>query len=413
MQTFRYEEGQLHCESVAVGDVARAVGTPFYLYGSSAIHDNYCAFEKALQTVPHLTCFAVKSNSNLAVLRLLREAGAGFDIVSGGELYRLLKVGANPAKVLFSGVGKTDAEIQSGIRAGILQFNVESEEELERIEAIASAGGGRVRVALRVNPDVDPGTHAYISTGLHTHKFGMPMPAARLLYGAASRFPHLDFTGISCHIGSQIVELGPFREALRALKDLVQGLGQSGRALRYLDIGGGLGVRYDQERPPTIDDYAAMLAEETAEMGLTLLLEPGRRIVAEAGILVTRVVLTKTTGTKKFVVVDAGMNDLIRPTLYGAFHAIEPVKSSEGAEEVVDVVGPICESGDFFAHDRALAPVRSGDLLAIRNAGAYGYSQASNYNSRPRIPEVMVRENRFRIVSERETYEDLIRLEHQ
>ena len=410
MESFIYRDGELHCDGVSVAKIAASVGTPFYLYSAAAVERNYRLFEDALAGVAHLTCFSVKANSNLAVLRLLRDLGSGFDIVSSGELYRLREVGADPRRILFSGVGKTDQELQDALQEGILQFNVESEAELARLNALAGVRSAAAPVALRVNPAVDSGTHHYISTGLPTHKFGIPMDRARRIYAQPHRYPHLSFTGVSCHIGSQITALYPFEQAVTLLSELVLQVREQVTTLRFADIGGGLGIRYQDEQPPSVDDYIKAVCRHLVPLKLTLLLEPGRRIVGEAGILVTRVVLTKESSTKRFVVVDAAMNDLIRPTLYGAFHAVEPVREpSRLTAEPVDIVGPVCESGDFFARDRPLAPVETGDLLAIRNAGAYGYSQASNYNSRRRPAEVMVQGGAFRTVRERESYADLVR----
>ncbi|MBI2822278.1 MAG: diaminopimelate decarboxylase [Acidobacteria bacterium] len=409
MDSYSYINGQLYCEDVPIAAIASAVGTPFYLYSARAIERSYQAFEEALCDIPHLTCFAVKANSNLAVLNLLRQLGSGFDIVSQGELYRLQEIGTDPQRILFSGVGKTDEEILAALEAGILEFNAESEDEVARINRLAGSREAAAHVALRVNPDVDTNTHAYVSTGRQEHKFGIPVDVALKIYTRAQAYRHLVFTGVSCHIGSQITELQPFQEAVRVLKSLILKLGNNAKTLKFLDVGGGLGIRYAQEHPPSIPEYVRELARAMQPLDLTLMLEPGRSIVAKAGVLVTRVILTKKTRHKQFVVVDAGMNDLIRPTLYGAFHAIDPVRQPAGRRQRVDVVGPVCETGDFFAQDRLLAPAAAGDLLAIRDAGAYGYTQASNYNSRRRAAEVMVQNGTFRIVRERESYEDLVR----
>ncbi len=412
MNSHCYKNGELYCDDFPIAAVAEAVGTPFYLYSAATIERNFREFEQALGDVPHLTCFAVKANSNLAVLKLLYDLGSGFDIVSQGELYRVQKIGADPKRIIFSGVGKTDDEIAAALKSGILELHAESEEELSRIEILAAERSIRADIALRVNPNVDPKTHPYIATGLQLHKFGIPMEDAVHIYLKPEKYPHLIFSGVSCHIGSQITALEPFEEALDNLKELILRLGAKGHSLKFLDVGGGLGIRYDNEAPPSITEFGRALASESRPLGLTLLVEPGRSIVGEAGVLVTRVLLTKKNVHKKFVVVDAGMNDLIRPTLYQAFHAIEPARQTTGEPELVDVVGPVCETGDFFARDRLLPPVKTGDLLVIRNAGAYGYVQVSNYNSRRRAPEVMVQNGSFRVVRERESYEDLIRLEN-
>ncbi|MBI4456992.1 MAG: diaminopimelate decarboxylase [Acidobacteria bacterium] len=411
MDSYRYKNAALCCDGLSIAAIADAVGTPFYLYSATMIERNFKAFENALYDVPHLTCFAVKANSNLAVLKLLHDLGSGFDIVSQGELYRLEKIGADAKRILFSGVGKRDEEIVAGLQTGILQFNAESKDELQRINDLASKYSIRADVGVRINPGVDPKTHAYIATGSENHKFGIPMDAAQRIYAEPRKYPHLTFTGISCHIGSQITELRPFQEAVESLQRLVVKLGARGKCLKFLDIGGGLGIRYDKEQPPSIEEYARSLAEQTRSLNLTLLLEPGRSIVGKAGVLVTKVILTKQGARKQFVVVDAGMNDLIRPTLYGAFHAIDPVRKPAGACRPMDVVGPICETGDFFAQNRLLPPVKAGDLLAIRDVGAYGFSQASNYNSRRRAAEVMVQNGSFRVIRERESFEDLVKLE--
>jgi diaminopimelate decarboxylase len=352
MDSFSYRDGELHCDGISIAKIAASVGTPFYLYSAAVVERNYRLFENALAGVPHLTCFAVKANSNLAVLRLLRDLGSGFDIVSRGELYRLREVGADPQRILFSGVGKIDEELQDALQEGILQFNVESEAELERLNAFAGGRSAAAAVALRVNPAVDSGTHDYISTGLPIHKFGIPMDRARRIYAQPGRYPHLTFTGVSCHIGSQITALYPFEQAVTLLSELVLEVREQVTTLRFVDIGGGLGIRYQDEQPPSVNDYAKAVCRRLVPLDLTLLLEPGRRIVGEAGILVTRVVLTKESGAQKFVVVDAGMTDLIRPTLYGAFHAIEPVREWRLQSHQPDLGGRHrpCRSSDQLRH---------------------------------------------------------------
>lgn len=396
------------CEAVSVAHIAQAVGTPFYLYSHATLRHHFVTFDKAFEGMDHLVCFSAKANSNLAVLRLFAGLGGGLDIVSGGELFRGLKAGVQPERIVFSGVGKREDEILFALDSGILMFNVESFEELERIDRCASQRAKEAPIALRVNPDVDPGTHPYISTGLKKNKFGLNKNAVVEAYKDAAQRSHVRIVGISCHIGSQITEIAPFLEALECIKDLIAALASLGITISYLDLGGGLGITYDQESPPHPSDYGKAVVERLGEVGVTLILEPGRVIVGNAGILVTRVLYTKQGEGKDFVIVDAAMNDLARPALYDAYHAIEPVvKNRQGAVQA-DVVGPICESGDFLARDRRIPQVRAGDLLAVMSAGAYGFSMSSNYNSRPRAAEVMVREDNFFVIRARESYEDLI-----
>jgi diaminopimelate decarboxylase len=408
MNYFNYQDDNLFCESVPVARIAEEVGTPFYLYSAATLTRHFQAMDQAFGDIPHLTCFAVKSCSNLAVLNIFAKLGGGADIVSGGELYRALAAGMDPGRIVYSGVGKTAAEIEMALKAGILMFNVESAPELETIQAVATALGTTAPISLRVNPDVDPKTHAYISTGLAKNKFGVPMETAEALYHQAASMPNIVIRGVSCHIGSQLTEMSPFLESLRKMKAFMARLATANIKISYLDLGGGLGIRYNDEEPPHPTAYAAAIKAELGDSGCTLVLEPGRVIVGNAGILVTRVLYSKTSTTKKFLVVDAGMNDLGRPSLYDAFHAIQPVRQTSTATAKADLVGPICETGDFLARDRELPLAKSGDLLAIMSAGAYGFSMSSNYNSRPRVAEVLVSGSRFHVIRARETYETLV-----
>lgn len=412
MEHLRLQHGELHCEGVALAAIARELGTPTYVYSSAALTANYRAYAEALAGTGHLICYAVKANSNLAVLNLLARLGAGFDIVSGGELARVLAAGGDPAKVVFSGVGKSAAEMAEALRAGIHCFNVESSAELERLNAVAGSLGRRAPVSLRVNPDIDAGTHPYIATGLSENKFGLPIAAARACYAQARALPHIEIRGVDCHIGSQLTTLAPFEAALERVLLLIAELRADGIALRHLDLGGGLGVRYRDEKPPTPAAYVAALRRQTDALGLTLILEPGRSIVADAGLLLTRVEYLKDNGNRHFAIVDAAMNDLVRPALYDAWMAIEPVAPrADAPERRYDVVGPVCETGDFLGRDRPLR-LAAGDLLCVRGAGAYGFTMSSNYNTRPRAAEVMVVGDRFHLVRERETIADLMRGEH-
>jgi diaminopimelate decarboxylase len=410
MHYFEYRDGELYCEGVALERIAADVGTPAYIYSEATLSRHVRVFDEAFQSVPHLICYAVKANSNINILRRFAKWGTGFDIVSGGELFRVLRAGAPAEKVIFAGVGKTPDEIRYALDAGILFFNVESSSELELIQRIASDAGKRAPVSIRANPDVDPRTHPYISTGMQKHKFGISLPEARELYRYARNLSNLDVVGVQCHLGSQITEMGPFEEALTSLRQFISELKSDGVALKYLDFGGGLGISYIDEQPPSPAVYGSAVAKATKDLGLTIVLEPGRVIVGNAGILLTRVLLKKNQGLKKFLVVDAGMNDLIRPALYGSHHQIWPVHERT-AKETVDVVGPVCESADFFAKDREVAVLEPGELLAVMSAGAYGFSLSSNYNSRPRVPEILVSGDTYQVIRVRETYEDLVRLE--
>jgi diaminopimelate decarboxylase len=410
MDHFSYRQGQLATESVSLRALADAVGTPAYVYSRAALLSGYNEYDRAFQKVPHIVCYSVKANSNLGVLSALARAGAGADIVSGGELYRALRAGVPPQKIIFSGVGKSRDEIRDALKAEILLFNVESVSELHAVDEVARAMGTRAPVALRVNPDVDPETHPYIATGFRTSKFGIPIDQARAVYRQAAKMAGIRVAGADMHIGSQLTKVTPFADALARLAALIKELREDGVEIRLLDVGGGLGIRYRDEQPPSHQEYATLLLPALEELGVTVLLEPGRSIVGNAGLLLTRVLYRKDTGTKRFVVVDAAMNDLIRPALYGAHHDIRPVDEQRlgGATETVDVVGPICESGDFLAKDRTMSRVEEGDLLAVMSAGAYGFAMASNYNTRPRAAEVLVDGNRYTIVRRRETYEDLV-----
>lgn len=412
MHHFEERDGEMYCEDVPVRRVAEQVGTPFYLYSHATLTRHYRVFDEAFAGIDHLICFAMKANENLAILRLFANLGAGFDIVSGGELYRVLRAGGDPSRVVYSGVGKTAGEIDEALDARILCFNVESTEELHAIDERARRKGVRAPIALRVNPDVDPRTHPYIATGLRKSKFGIPVEQALRDYETARSLANLEVVGLDCHIGSQITETGPFTDAMKRLRDLVQRLRGAGITIRLLDIGGGLGIPYRDETPPAPAEYARALAEGLHEFnrtGCRILLEPGRVIVGNAGILVTRLLYRKGTDAKKFLVVDAAMNDLIRPALYGSWQEIRAVGKTGGERVVADVVGPICESGDFLAKDREVPAAAPGDLLAVMSAGAYGFVMSSNYNARPRVPEVLVRGEEIHVIRRRESYEDLVR----
>ena len=409
MHHFNYRGKELYCEDVPVAEIAAEVGTPFYLYSHATLARHFDAFDGSFAEVPHLVCYSVKANSNLAVLKLFFDRGAGADIVSGGELYRALKAGGDPGRIVYSGVGKREDEIEYALREGILMFNVESHQELELIDAVAGRMKRRARVALRVNPDVDPKTHPYISTGLKKNKFGIPVGEVFDEYRFAKGLANLDVAGVDCHIGSQLTMLQPFVDALKKVKELVIALRGEGIDIRYLDFGGGLGITYSDEKPPHPTEYGRAIIDEVRDLDVTLIFEPGRVIAGNAGILVSRVLYTKKGEEKNFIIVDAAMNDLARPSLYGSYQEIVPVEKKDGAMLPADVVGPICESGDFLARDRELPRFGRGDLLAVMSAGAYGFTMASNYNSRPRPPEVLVSGDRFFVIRTRETYPDLVR----
>ncbi len=409
MNYFEYRDGRLHCEGVSIDSIAEKVGTPFYLYSYQTLVRHFSVFDQAFNGIPHLVCYSVKANSNLALLRLFTSLGGGMDVVSGGELYRALKGGADPKKIVFSGVGKRKDEIEYALNTGILMFNIESSQELQAVNEVAGQVGKKAPVAIRVNPDIDPKTHPYISTGLKKNKFGIDILRAPMAYQMASQLPSLQVIGIDCHIGSQLVEVEPIVEALKKLKQLVQELRKGGMEIRYLDLGGGLGITYGDEEPPHPVEYASSILEEVRGFGCTLIMEPGRVIVGNAGILVTKVLYLKENEEKRFVIVDAGMNDLVRPSYYGSYHRILPVKAERREEVVADVVGPICESSDFLAKERKMPKVDPGELVAVMSAGAYGFSMSTNYNSRPRVAEVLVRDERVAVIRKRENYEDLIR----
>ncbi|HHD57501.1 MAG TPA: diaminopimelate decarboxylase [Desulfobulbaceae bacterium] len=413
MHHFHYKNNELYCENVPVSEITARIGTPLYLYSRATLTRHLRAFDDGFSGIGHLTCFAVKSCSNLAILQQFAAMGAGADIVSGGELFRALKAGIDPKKIIYSGVGKTEAEIREALLVDILLFNVESPQELDRLQGLAAELGTTAPVSFRINPDVDPKTHAYISTGLAKNKFGIPVEEALDEYIRAHEMDNVEILGVSCHIGSQLTQIEPFLEALNKVKGFVNRLQEKGIDIRYLDLGGGLGITYNDEEPPPPQDYAEAIMKEMRDMDCTLILEPGRVIVGNAGILLTEVQYTKVNSggekEKRFVIVDAAMNDLTRPTLYGAYHEIQPVKQTDAPLEVVDVVGPICETGDFMARDRELPQVQQGDLLAIMSSGAYGFTMSSNYNSRPRAAEVLVDDQEVHIIRRREDYDDLIR----
>ena len=406
MSYFEYRNGELHAESVPLSAIAEQYGTPCYVYSRAALMASWRAFDAAFAGHDHLVCYAVKANSTLAVLNVLARLGSGFDIVSGGELARVLAAGGDPRKVVFSGVGKSADEMRQALAAGILCFNVESEGELARLEAAAAETGTTAAVSLRVNPDVDPRTHPYIATGLRQNKFGIPYEQALALYGRTRGMRHLFPAGVGCHIGSQLTELSPFVAALDRVLALADRLRADGIALTHVDIGGGLGIRYQNESPPAVSDYARALLEKLGDRPLRLLLEPGRAVAGGAGVLLTRVEYLKHGKDGNFAIVDAAMNDLMRPALYDAWHDVLPVAPGDG-ERVYEVVGPVCESGDFLARDRRLA-LREGSLVAIMTAGAYGMSMSSNYNTRPRAAEVMVDGAQPHLVRRRETVSELM-----
>jgi diaminopimelate decarboxylase len=402
--------GELRVEGVSLEAIAARFGTPCYVYSRAALEAAWREYDAAFSGVPHLVCYAMKANSNLAVLDVFARLGSGFDIVSGGELDRALAAGADPARIVFSGVGKTESEMGAALAAGILCFNVESATELEALDRVAARAGKAAPISLRVNPDVDARTHPYISTGLKENKFGVAFDAALGLYRRAASLPHLAVRGIDIHIGSQLSELEPLREAARKVLDLVDQLAADGIPLHHIDLGGGLGIRYRDETPLPVADYAAMLREVFRGRRETLLLEPGRRLVGDAGVLLTRVLYLKPGDERSFAIVDAAMNDLIRPALYDAWHPVEPVRARDSAPQRYQIVGPICESADFIARDRDLA-LETGDLLAIRAAGAYAFAMSSNYNARPRACEVIVDGDRVHLARRRETTAELFALE--
>jgi len=413
MHHFEYRNGEMFAEAVPLKKIAKEVGTPAYVYSLATLTRHFRVFDQAFAAVPHIVCFSVKANSNIALLKVFANEGSGFDIVSGGELFRALKAGGDPRKIVFSGVGKKRGEIEDALHAGILMFNVESEEELTALNEIAGAAGMKAPISLRINPDVDPQTHPYISTGMKKAKFGVEIKRSVESYRKAAALPHLEVVGVDCHIGSQLTSVAPFVDALARVREyldrvFVGPLKKEGAAIRYLDLGGGLGINYHDETPPLPEEYARAIIEGLEGLDVTLILEPGRVIVGNAGILLTEVQYLKETDTKNFVIVDGGMNDLIRPALYGSYQAIQPVAEANSEKFVADIVGPICESGDFFAKDREIARPKRGDLLAVMSAGAYGFTMASNYNSHPKPPEILVDGDKYYVIRKRETLEDLI-----
>lgn len=414
MNHFEYRDGEMFAEGVAIRRIAKEIGTPAYVYSLATLRRHFRVFDQAFAAVPHIVCFSVKANSNIALLRIFAKEGGGFDIVSGGELFRALRAGADPKKIVFSGVGKKSDEIEYALNSGILMFNVESEDEMTALNQIAGRLGKKAPISLRINPDVDPQTHPYISTGMKKAKFGVDIKRSLENYKQALSLPNLEVVGVDCHIGSQLTSVSPFVDALGRVREyldrvLVGSLKGEGAHIRYLDLGGGLGISYKDEVPPHPEEYAKAIIQGLEGLDVTLILEPGRVIVGNAGILITEVQYIKETEDKNFVIVDGGMNDLIRPALYGSYQAIQPVVQNGGETMVADIVGPICESGDFFAKDREIARPRRGDLLAVMSAGAYGFTMASNYNSHPKPPEVLVDGDHYYVVRARESLEDLIR----
>lgn len=408
MHLFKYRNRELLAEDVHVKKLAEKYGTPLYIYSYNTLLRHFKAYDEAFDGYPHIICFALKANSNAAILRLFAKNGSGADVVSGGELFRALKAGVPSKKIVYAGVGKTEEEIRYALKSKILMFNVESENELREIDRVAGKIRVRAPIALRINPDIDPETHPYISTGLKKHKFGIPIEDALEYYKLASRLKNIDVVGIHKHIGSQITKVSPFVDAIRRILVLVDELTGHGVKIQYLDIGGGLGISYREEEPPLPKDLAKNLLPLLDGRKLTLIMEPGRSIVGNAGILVTKVLYLKKGVEKEFVIVDAGMNDLMRPSLYGADHHITPIAKKKRRTILADVVGPICESADFLAKEREMPEVRQGEYLVVMSAGAYGFSMSSNYNSRPRAAEVMVKGKRHYLIREREKYDDLI-----
>lgn len=401
MDHFLYQDNTLYAEGCRVNDLAQTYGTPLYIYSRATLERHWHAFNNAVADHPHLVCYAVKANSNLAVLNVLARLGSGFDIVSGGELARVMEAGGDPAKVVFSGVGKTVTEMEQALNLGIYCFNVESSAELEQLNDVAGRLGKVAPVSLRVNPDVDAGTHPYISTGLKENKFGIAMDEAEAVFARAHALPHLQVKGVDCHIGSQLTEIQPFLDAMDRMLSLIDRLAEQGIVIEHFDVGGGLGVTYDDETPPHPDVYAAALLKRLGKRKLKLIFEPGRAIAANAGIFVTEVLYLKENSDKRFAIVDGAMNDLIRPALYSAWQKIIPVTPRDDQAHVFDIVGPVCETGDFLGKDRELA-IAPGDLLVVRSSGAYGFAMASNYNTRPRAAEVMVDGDKAYLVRERE-----------
>ena len=408
MDDFHYLKGEMHCEGVSLQKIAESVGTPCYVYSYQTLTRHYKTFDNAFDWVDHLVCFAVKANGSLSVLKALGNLGSGADIVSGGELRRAVAAGMDTKKIVYSGVGKTIDEIDLALTTGILMFNVESSEELQQLSERAVSLGVEAPISLRINPDIDPGTHPYISTGLRENKFGFDIHTAEEHYAKARALPGVKIIGVDCHIGSQITDVRPFIDTIDRLSILIGKLREDGDDIRYLDIGGGLGITYNDEEPPHPEAYAEAIRDKVVRLGVTLVLEPGRVIMGNAGAMLTRVLYRKRQDPKLFIIVDAGMNDLIRPSLYDAYHDIRPVIKRERGAVKADVVGPICESGDFLAKDRVLGWPERDDLFAVMTAGAYGFTMASNYNSRGRAAEVLVKDDDFYVIRKREDFEDMI-----
>ncbi|KIH76284.1 diaminopimelate decarboxylase [Geoalkalibacter ferrihydriticus] len=409
MHHFQYKGNELYAEDVALRDIVAQVGSPVYVYSQATLERHFKAFDEAFAGAPHTICYSVKANSNLAILKTIIRMGGGVDIVSGGELYRALQAGVDPKKVVYSGVGKRDDEIEYALNTGILMFNVESEQEIDRLNEIAGRLGKKAGIALRVNPDVDPQTHPYITTGLKKAKFGITMDRAVEEYKRARDMENLEILGIDCHIGSQLTKVEPFVDSIRKLKELIGELKALGINLKYLDLGGGLGIQYDAEDPPLPADYGSAIKAETKDLGLHLIFEPGRNIAGNAGVLVAKCLYTKERDEKNFIIIDAGMNDLARPALYGSFHGVQPVVKDQDGMIPADIVGPICETGDFLIKERSVPMFKQNDLMAFMSAGAYGFTMSSNYNTRPRAAEVLVNGDKFVVIREREKVEDLVR----
>lgn len=412
MNFFKYRDSQLYAEDVLVRKIAETYGTPLYIYSYNTLLRHFKAYDDAFDGFPHIICFALKANSNNAILKLFAGNGGGADVVSGGEIFRALKAGMSSDRIVYAGVGKTEEEIRYALKSKILMFNVESERELIEIDRIAGLMKVKAPIALRVNPDIDPETHPYISTGLRKHKFGIPIEDAFEYYKFAKALKNIKVIGIHKHIGSQITKVSPFVEAVKRVLLLVDELNSYGVNIKYLDIGGGLGITYRDEEPPVPKDLARNLAPMLKGRDITLIMEPGRSIVGNAGVLVTKVLYLKKGDEKEFVIVDAGMNDLVRPSFYDAYHRIQPIEKMRRKTIFADVVGPICESGDFLARDREMPYVKQGEYLAVMSAGAYGFSMSSNYNSRPRAAEVLVKGGEFALIRKRETYNDLVKGEN-
>ncbi|MCX7770892.1 MAG: diaminopimelate decarboxylase [Proteobacteria bacterium] len=412
MNYFNYRGKDLYCEDVALENLAKEFGTPLYVYSGKTILRHYHAFDNAFKSHDHLICYSIKANSNIGILNLLVQAGSGFDIVSKGELYRAMKAGADPSKIVFSGVGKTEDEIEMALIAGILMFNVESEAELYAIDKVAGRLGKKAPISFRVNPDVNPLTHPYISTGLKKNKFGIPHEKIIEAYKRALDLNNIEVVGIDCHIGSQITQLDPFNEAVEKMLNLIEKIESLGINIKYVDLGGGLGITYKDEEPAHPNEYGEAVLKYFKGINKKLIFEPGRVIVGNAGVLLTKVLYKKDTSEKKFIVVDAAMNDLARPALYGSYHSIVPVIKKEGNNVSVDIVGPVCESTDYLAKERTITEPEGGDLLCVMSAGAYGFSMASNYNSRLKPAEILVYNDKYYCIRERDTLEDLVSKEN-